>query len=404
MPTMINPDLQPTMLELRQNLFNALTDENATEEQTQQAFDAFFEGIQSEMTAEANQMMQQMGEAYNDEQILVNRGIRRSLTSEEKKYFENVMQHQSFEGLDEVFPETVIEDIFKNLQEEHPLLSRIDSRTTSALMKYIYADPTKQLAFWGTIPDNIRQLILQGFKTLSLESYKLSGFVPVTKGFFELGPSWLANYVITIITEIMTASLEIAIVKGTGKLEPIGMMKKLSGATDGVYPDKEKIPMTELTPFTLAGIRAALADAKTDNGRVAVLVNPMTYWAKLFPALCTRDANGNWHLISLPTGEEIILSHAVPIDTLIFGVPENYLLAVAGQVRIDKYMETLAIEDLDLFIAKFYGNGVAKNANAFFVVDITDMPGATIPELDPDADVQRANVTLSPSETEEEGN
>ena len=44
---------------------------------------------------------------------------------------------------------------------------------------------------------------------------------------------------------------------------------------------------------------------------------------------------------------------------------------------------------MDLFIAKFFGMGVAKNENAFFVADVSTMEAATVPALEEKADVQR---------------
>ena len=92
----------------------------------------------------------------------------------------------------------------------------------------------------------------------------------------------------------MQLTLESAIVNGDGKDKPIGMTRKLSGAVDGVYPAKALIDMDDITPTTLAGVHAALSKARTDNGRVAMIVNPTTYWAKVFPKLAVRDANGAW--------------------------------------------------------------------------------------------------------------
>jgi len=119
-----------------------------------------------------------------------------------------------------------------------------------------------------------------------------------------------------------------------------------------------------------------------------MMVNPQTYRAKVFPKLAVRDANGQWVVTGLPTGDEIIQSHAVPVDRAIFGVPENYFLGVAGDVEIKSYDQTFAIEDMDLYIAKFFGNGISKNVNAFFIADISGMAGATVPTLEKNIEVE----------------
>lgn len=364
----------------RQELFNSI--KNGTEEQQKNAMNDLFQGIQDNVMNAARAEIGQVNDNMNDNQILANRGNNKVLTSKERKYFNAVIEHNSFDGIDEIFPTTIVEDVMSNLREEHPILSRIDIRNTEALVKYIFAKPTNAGAYWGDICSDIRQMIIKGFEVVNLESFKLSGFVPLCKGMLELGPAWLATYVTEIMEEIMQTSLELAVVDGDGKQQPVGMTRSLKGVVDGVYPVKTKVKLADFKPASLAGLRGALAKAKTDKGEVVILVNPITYWSKVFSNLVIQSDNGTWVADKLPTGETIIQSHAVPENTLIYGVLKNYFLAVSGKVRINKYTETLAIEDMDLFIAKFYGNGRPKDADAFFIADVTDIAGATLAEPD----------------------
>lgn len=388
---MKNLDNTMTTEKARVELFNALKSDDA--EVQEKAFADFTDALQSEIIERANNTIQNVGTEISDNQILVNRGIMRPLTSTEKKYFNAVVERKGFDNVNEAFPKTIIQDVFKHLKTEHPLLSKIDMKDTTALATYIFAKPNKATAFWGPICEDIKQMILEGFNEVNLQSSRLSGFVAVCKGMLELGPNWLAEYVTTLIYEIMATSLELAIVAGTGKNQPIGMIKKLSGATDSVYPDKDKIALTELNADSLVGVRAALAKAKLDSNGVAIIVNPVTYWAKVFKSLVLRTPEGEFVKDRLSTGEEIIQSYAVPEDTLVIGNPANYFLGVSGETRLDKYDQTLAIEDMELYIAKFYGYGLAKDPNAFFVADIKGVKGATVPELEE----FKAATTATPS-------
>ena len=57
------------------------------------------------------------------------------------------------------------------------------------------------------------------------------------------------RYVREILTEAIYNGLESGIVAGTGKDQPIGMMKKVGDDVEvsgGVYPDKEAIAVTSL--------------------------------------------------------------------------------------------------------------------------------------------------------------
>lgn len=377
---MKNLDKITNMDTLRANLYATM--QNGSEEEQKQAFLDFTEGLQNEIMNSAKANIDAYNVLNNDERTLQNRGLRKQLTSQEIKYFNEAIQRKGFDNIETIFPKTIIEEVFKTLKEEHPILSRVDMTNVDILTQYITSKPTKATAFWGAICEDIKQMILNGFEIIDIKSSRLSGFVPVCKGMLDLGPQWLANYVITVITEIMSASLELAIVQGTGKNQPIGMMKKLSGATDSVYPDKQRVSIDKLDAKNLGAIRGALAEAKTDTGNVVILVHPATYWSKVFPQLAFQTQMGTWVTDKLPTGEEIIKSYAVPKETLIFGDLKNYFLGVASNVKIERYKETLAIEDMDLFIAKFYGYGLAKDKNAFFVADITGIQGGTIPQLE----------------------
>lgn len=381
----------------QEQLFTALATED--KEAQKEAWDNFTTGLQNDLEASNKDYLETLNEGIVDEKILVDRGLQRQLTSKERKWFNEAVEKQTIEGLDERFPETIVEDIYKDLTEEHPIISKVDTRTTNATIKYIYGVPKKQKAFWGRIPDDIRQILIGAFKELDLSVSKLSGFIAVPKGYYKLGPNWLANYVMTFLREVMSATLEEAIINGTGDLQPIGMMRKLSGAVDSVYPEKQKQKVTDFTPKTLAGIRAMLAQEKVDNGEVEVLVNPKTYWEKLYPSLAFQTQNGAWITTQLPTGEKISTSQAVPEDTLILGVMKNYLLAMASNIEITSHPDTLAIEDMDLHIAKLFANGVAKDPNAFVVIDVAGVDGAKAIATDPEAEVKKQDTINSKKKT-----
>lgn len=341
-------------------------------ERQEKAFNDFVDYMQADITAKAMAMK----EAKEDERVLEARGILTPLTAEEREYFNAVVERKGFDGVEKTFPKTIVNDVLEKIKNDHPLLSRVDVQDTGMLVEFILADPSKAKAFWGPICSDIKQMILEGFKTVDIKHSKLSGFVATCKGMMDLGPAWLAEYVRQTMYEVMSASLEDAVINGTGKDMPIGMTMKLSGAVDGVHTAKDKTKIDNFEPTTMAGFRAALAEAKLDSKGVAIIVNPVTYWSKVFPNLAFRNAEGTWVIDRLATGEEIIESYAVPVDTIIIGDPKNYLLTISTAIKIERYKETLAIEDMYLDIAKFTGHGIPKNANAFFVADVSAVKGA----------------------------
>lgn len=373
-------------LQVKQEFFNAL--KNGNEEDQQQAFLNFTNAIENNLMEKAHNTLAEYKDSLNDEQILINRGVLKPLTKEENKFFNEVIERGGFKGVEEAFPVTLIDDVLNRVRTEHPIISKVDVMNITGLAKILIATNLKAKAFWGPIDSTIKQVVLDGFKMSPATTAKLSGFIPVPKGYIELGPTWLATYVKEVLFEAMSASLEVGIVqgKGAGANEPIGMLMKLTGALDGQHSPKDKIKLESFDALSLVGIRAALASAKQDNGEVEILVNPQTYYSKVFKTLAFRADNGTWVNDRLATGENIIPSHAVPEDTLIVGVLKNYLLAVSSDVKITEYRETLAIEDMDLYIAKFFGTGTPKDANSFLVVDLSTVEGVALPEIELDAE------------------
>lgn len=391
-----------------QAMYAALNSDD--EKQQQEAFNNYSIALAESMKSEVQNEVFRFETGRMDENIMAKRANRFQLTSDEKKFFAEAVEKQTVEGLDEVFPKTIIETIMEDLSQEHPLLSEIDTRYTEAAIKYIYADHAEATAFWDVIPADIRQILIGSFKSLDIAVAKLSGFIALPKGYFQLGPNWLAQYVITFLREVMAATLEVAVVNGDGKVKPIGMMRRLSGSTDGVYPEKTPVEINELTPMSLGGPRALLAQEKMLNGQISFVANPVTLETKINPNLFFQnETDGSWRKLPLPNGEKIVPSYAVPEGRAIIGNLKNYLLAVAGDVEIKKYEETLAIEDMDLFIAKMFSNGLAKNPNAFVVLDVSGIQGVTVPDADGKADVVKQdtiNPTANPGShaLDEEGN
>lgn len=377
-----------------QDMFNALGTDD--EEVQKEALTKFSEALADDVKAHYSREIENYQNSNHDEMVMSNRVDRFRLTSEEKKFFAEAVEKQKIEGLDELFPRTIIETVMNDLTTEHPLLSAIDTQYTEAAIKYIFRKPGDATAYWDVIPADIKQILLESFGELEMTVSKLSGFIALPKAYFQLGPDWLARYVIAYLTETMKATLEKAVVNGDGKLKPIGLMRKLSGAIDNKYPEKDAVSITELTPKTLGGPRALLAKNKMLNGDISIVINPYTYEEKISPNLFYQNKDtGVWTKLSLPHGEKVIPSYAVPEGKAIIGNLKNYVLAVAGDLSIKKYQETLAIEDMDLYIAKLFATGMAKDPNAFVVLDVSGVTGVTVPDAEGKAKIDKQD-TINP--------
>ncbi|WP_144561594.1 phage major capsid protein [Bacillus mycoides] len=326
-----------------------------------------------------NNVIQESQQAKNenwDEQVLASRGIR-VLTSEEKKFYNAAIEVQSFNETHKLMPPTIFERVFEELEKEHPLLSLINFQTVGATTQWIVRKEGASTAFWGDVCDAIKEMIDEGFETIEQGMFKLSGFLVVCKAMFELGPEWLDKYVRTFMKEVVAEELENVVVNGTGKKQPIGMIKDLKGAvTDGIYPDKEKVKLTDLTPTTIGKLILA---PTTKGGKkrytgVTLIVNPLDYAIKFFPYGAKRKDDGTWTYdnFGIP-GLTIVQSPAVPLNTVISGKPKDYFMGVVAKQRLESDDSIRLIEDQRLYLIRQLANGRPLDHDSFTIFDIKDM-------------------------------
>jgi hypothetical protein len=365
-----NLDLGNENNEIRATLVSALKENN--NEKVTEALVRMAEGIQENLINEARSMV---NTELNDIAILDRRGVAQ-LTSEERKYYNEVIEKRGFTDLTVTLPRTVFERVFEDLLQNHPLLSKINFVNTTATTEWIIRTTECEGAWWGKLTDSIKKKLEHSFDKIQTGMYKLSAYMPVAKAMLDLGAEWLDRYVRTVLSEAISIGLELAIVAGTGKDQPIGMIKNLKGSVvEGVYPDKAATVLEDLRPVTLGTkVMAPL----TKNGKRAVpsvlmIVNPIDYWSKIFPATTILTANGVYLYGVLPIPGEVVQSVAVPEGKLIAGMAKDYFLGVGSTGKIEYSDEYKFVEDERVYIAKQYANGLPKDNDSFLVFDISKL-------------------------------
>lgn len=158
--------------------------------------------------------------AAGDRAALAQRGYRQ-LTGAETEFYQKLITagkaadpRQEFTSListNGAMPETIIEDVFRELTQEHALLSKINFQDVKYLTRWILNDHTKQTAVWGPINGEITKKLESSFREVSLTLYKLTAYTVIPKDMLDLGPTFLDNYIRTILKESIAISLEKAI-------------------------------------------------------------------------------------------------------------------------------------------------------------------------------------------------
>ena len=334
-------------------------------------------------------------EQTHDKAILEKRGMH-PLTSEEKKFYNRMIDvmkssHPQSAFIDiisedeDVMPETIIEDVLRNITQEHPLLSRVHTEYVNYMTRWILNTHTAQLAAWGTITAEITQEITSGIKVIDLKQNKLSCYAILEQGMIDLGPEWLESYVRACLTEAISYALETAVVSGDGSNCPIGMDRDLDSESSGVYSQKTATAVTDLMPDTYGELVATLA--KDENGKdrstdgLALIVNNATYYKRIFPATTVLNNAGQYVNSAFPIATDVIKSTAMEDDYAILGVPENYFLGIGRAARnnaIQYSDEYRFLEDQRVFKIVSYAAGRAIDNTAFLLLDVSGLTQAYI--------------------------
>lgn len=361
------------------------------------AFDKALEGMM-QLKAEAlkdeyEQKIQQMVDDYNT-QVLTARGANQ-LTTEERNYYKQFGDaaktsnpKQAVENLNIRMPKTIIDRVFEDLRTNHPLLSKINFMATAGMVEMFINTNGHQEAAWGQLTDEIVKELTGGLKMVSATLFKLSAFLPIAKSMLDLGPEWLDRFIRETLYEAFANGLEAGIISGTGKNQPIGMIRKVgTGANlsegiaivDGVYPEKDAIPIDDLTVVTVGGLLAQMAkspDGKTRRiENVLFVVNPVDYYQKVMPATTLMAPDGTYRHDVMPYPMDVVQSPSVPEGKAVLGLGKRYiaLLGTAKEGKIEYSDHYRFLEDERVYLIKGYANGMPADDNAFLLLDISDL-------------------------------
>ncbi|EAC2996246.1 phage major capsid protein [Listeria monocytogenes] len=313
----------------------------------------------------------------------------KNITNEEIKFFNDINKEVGYKE-ETLLPQTVVDEIFEDLTTEHPFLASIGMRTTGLRTKFLKSE-TSGIAVWGKIFGEIKGQLDATFSEEESIQNKLTAFVVVPKDLENFGPVWVKRFVVTQIEEAFAVALESAFIIGDGKDKPVGLTRKVGKGTnvvDGVYPEKvasgtltfasSKVTVNELTD--VYKYHSVKENGKPLNvaGEVTLLVNPTDAWdvKKQYTSL---NANGVY-VTALPYNLNIIESLFVPEKKAISYVAKRYDALIGGALNISTFDQTLAFEDLNLYAAKQFAYGKAKDEKAAAVWTLNIKPTDQTPE------------------------
>ena len=339
--------------------------------------------------------------AANDAVILAQRGFRQ-LTSAETEYYQTLINalssadpRQEFANItkgtdntvpEKMMPETIINDIFKNLPEAHPLLALIKPTSTQYITTWLRNKHTRQLAVWGEIETDIKGELKSAWEVVSVKQGKLTCFMVIHRDTLALGPTFLDGYMRTVMSEAMACGMEYGICGGKGiGGEPVGLDRDIR---EGVnvnqstgYPRKGKIIITSFEPAEYGRIVAKLS--KDERGHVKQNVNGLTlvcnltdYLTKVMPATTVQNTDGEYKRNLFPIPTNVVTAEVIKDGEALLFLPNEYDLFVAGNRGIEYSDEYKFLEDLRVCKNVSYAFGMAHDNNSALLLDISGLePG-----------------------------
>lgn len=363
---------------------------------------AYADSVKSGMTAEeqANAFSEMMDALSNDSMAEIKEQVKnqtqatfaaqaqdKSMTDEEVKFFNELTTDVGTKET-KLLPQTVITEVFDDMVQLHPILGIIGLQNQGISLKIIQSDASGA-AVWGKIFGDIQGQLDATFDVTEANQSKLTAFVALPKDIETFGPAWIKQYVVTQITETFAAASESAFLIGDGNNKPIGLNRQVQKGvtvTGGVYPEKASAGKltfadTKTAAKELAGVIKTLSKKENGHPIVAkgntVLVMSPGDSLDVEAQFMVQNLAGQF-VTALPLGLTTVESEFAPEGKVIAFVKGRYDAYQAGSLSIAVFDQTLAMEDMDLYVAKQFFYGKAKDNNASAVYDLAlAAPGTT---------------------------
>ena len=370
------------------NIIQAM--KSGDESAMQKAWQEFHDSIVAKVRADFEEL-----QASNDVAILAERGYRQ-LTGPETKWYQKVIAalkgpdpKQAFVNIinsdneEDLMPSTIIEDVYKNLREKHPILGAINFQYVGYLTKWVLNDHTVQKAVWGPVNAEIVKEITSAFKTIDIAQNKLSAYAIIENDMLDLGPTFLDAYIRACLEEALAAGLVYGFIDGTGKNEPVGLTRDIH---EGVevnsstgYPRKTPVKVIDFTPVNYGALIALMATNEAGKeksfAKVGLVCNLTDYLTKVMPASTMLTPNGTYARDVFPFPTTVYVENALNTGEAIVFVESEYSGFMGGAKKgvIEVSEEYKFLEDQTAFKIKQHGTGRAVDNTSALLLDISEL-------------------------------
>lgn len=289
-------------------------------------------------------------------------------------------------GADLTIPIVFLDLISENMFRYSKLLNRIRVRNVRGEARQTIAGTVPE-AIWTEMCAAINELEFV-FNQITVDGYKVAGFVPVCNSILEDNDINLASWIVEMLSESIGLAEDKAILYGTGIKMPMGIVSRLAQtAKPSDYPTNapawvdlhttniQKIDSTLTGAAFWAALTVATGNAYSlyARGEKFWAMNSKTYnllKSKVITFTATGDiAAGVFATLPIITGDVDILEF-IPDGDIIGGYGDLYLWVNRGEIQIDADRSVQFIQDNTVFRGKARADGMPVIPQSFVAINI----------------------------------
>lgn len=300
-------------------------------------------------------------------------------------------QQRGVAGAELTIPVVFLDLIAENMYRYSKLLNRVRVREVAGEARQTIAGTVPE-AVWTEMCGAINELTFD-FSQITLDGYKVAGFVPVCNSLLEDNDINLASWIVEMISESIGLAMDKAILYGKGAANkmPLGIVTRLAQSqrpTDYPANAPEWVDLHESNIKKISGTgvtgaefwsELALAAGNTftrySRGNQFWAMNSKTYAAlkaKVITFTATGDIVSNvFGTLPIINGDIDVLEF-MPDGDIVGGYGDLYLLAMRSGMTIESSREVQFIQDNTVFKGKQRADGQPVIPGAFVAININN--------------------------------
>lgn len=325
-------------------------------------------------------------------------------------------QNRAVTGAELTIPVVFLELISENMYRYSKLLNRVRVRNVRGEARQTIAGIVPE-AVWTEMCGAINELTFT-FGQVTLDGYKVAGFVPICNSILEDNDINLASWIVEMLSESVGLAEDKAIVYGKGSASkmPLGIVTRLAQQTQpSDYPanapaweDLHTSNIKQIGGSSVTGAQfwAQLMEAtgatytRYSRGELFWAMNSKTYAtlrSKVITFTATGDIASNiFGVLPIITGDVDILEF-MPDGDIVGGYGDLYLWVQRAGMTIEQSREVQFIQDNTVFRGKARADGMPIIPGAFVAININNQAVTTTMDFAADTanDAQLEDLTLT---------